>query len=61
LEHEWYQGAHARALAERHPDWYDDVRTFADANGKDRALHVRRRAVLVSSAPMGRPSQNLDR
>jgi release factor glutamine methyltransferase len=43
LEHEWYHGAPARALAERHPDRYDDVRTLVDANGKDRALHARRR------------------
>ncbi len=61
LEHEWYHGAHARALAERHADWYDDVRTFADAHDKDRALHVRRRAVPVSPARMGRASQHLDR
>jgi release factor glutamine methyltransferase len=44
LEHEWYHGAHARALAERHPGFYDDVRTFTDANGKARAVHGRRRA-----------------
>lgn len=43
LEHEWYHGAAARALAERHPDRYDDVRTLPDANGKDRALHARRK------------------
>lgn len=43
LEHEWYHGAPARALAERSPEHYDDVRTLPDANGKDRALHVRRR------------------
>ena len=43
LEHEWYHGAAARALAERYPDRYDDVRTLVDANGKDRALHVRRK------------------
>jgi release factor glutamine methyltransferase len=61
LEHEWYHGAPARALAERHPDWYDDVRTFADANGKDRALHVRRRAVPVKPASMGWASKDLDR
>ena len=42
LEHEWYHGAPARALAERHPDRYDDVRTLVDANGRDRALHARR-------------------
>lgn len=44
LEHEWYHGAPARALAGRHPGRYDDVRTLPDANGKDRALHARRRA-----------------
>jgi release factor glutamine methyltransferase len=43
LEHEWYHGAPARALAERHPDRYDDVRTLVDANGRDRAVHARRR------------------
>ncbi len=41
LEHEWYHGASARALAERHPGRYEDVRTLADANQKDRALHAR--------------------
>ncbi len=43
LEHEWYHGAAARALAERHPDRYEDVRTLVDANGRDRAVHARRR------------------
>ena len=43
LEHEWYHGPPARALAERHPDCYDDVRTLVDANGRDRAVHARRR------------------
>jgi release factor glutamine methyltransferase len=43
LEHEWYHGGPARALAERYPDRYDDVRTLVDANGKDRTLHVRRK------------------
>jgi release factor glutamine methyltransferase len=43
LEHEWYHGAAARALAKRHPDRYDDVRTLIDANGRDRAVHARRR------------------
>ncbi len=43
LEHEWYHGAAARALAERHPDRYDHVRTLIDANGRDRAVHARRR------------------
>ena len=47
LEHEWYHGEAARALAERHPDRYDDVRTLVDANGKDRALHARRRTAPV--------------
>ena len=42
LEHEWYHGAPARALAGRHPDRYDDVRTLVDANGRDRAVHARR-------------------
>ena len=41
LEHEWYHGGPARALAERYPDRYKDVRTLVDANGKDRTLHVR--------------------
>jgi release factor glutamine methyltransferase len=41
LEHEWYHGAAARALTERHPGRYEDVRTLSDANGKDRALHAR--------------------
>jgi len=44
LEHEWYHGVAARALAERHPGRYDDVRTLPDANGKDRALHARKRS-----------------
>ena len=43
LEHEWYHGAAACALAERHPSRYEDVRTLPDANGKDRALHARRK------------------
>jgi release factor glutamine methyltransferase len=42
LEHEWYHGEAARALARHHPGRYDDVRTLQDANGKDRALHARR-------------------
>jgi release factor glutamine methyltransferase len=42
LEHEWYHGTAARALADRSPGRYDDVRTLPDANGKDRALHARR-------------------
>jgi release factor glutamine methyltransferase len=59
LEHEWYHGAHARALTERHPGWYDDVRTFTDAHDKDRALHVRRRAAPVLPAHMGPAWQDL--
>jgi len=43
LEHEWYHGPPARALVERHPDRYEDVRTLVDANGRDRAVHARRR------------------
>lgn len=43
LEHEYYHGEAARALAAEHPE-YEDIRTFQDANGKDRALFVRRRA-----------------
>lgn len=43
LEHEHYHGPAARALAAEHPE-YKDIRTFQDANGKDRALFVRRRA-----------------
>ena len=50
LEHEWYHGARARALAERRPGRYEDVRTLPDANGKDRALHARRG---LESAVMG--------
>jgi release factor glutamine methyltransferase len=50
LEHEWYHGAAARALAERRPGHYEDVRTLPDANGKDRALHARRG---VESAVVG--------
>ena len=43
LEHEWFHGPAARALAWRNPESYDDVRTLVDANGRDRALHARRR------------------
>ena len=39
LEHEHYHGAAARALAEQVPG-LGDVRTFQDANGRDRALHA---------------------
>ena len=42
LEHEHYHGPAARALAAQHSE-YADIRTFQDANGKDRALFVRRR------------------
>jgi len=41
LEHEHYQGQAARALAQSLPI-YEDVRTFADVNRRDRALHARR-------------------
>jgi release factor glutamine methyltransferase len=43
LEHEWYHGPAARALAGRDADLLKDVRTLRDANGKDRALYARRR------------------
>ncbi len=46
LEHEWYHGAQARALAEGQTGRYDDVRTLPDASGKDRALHVRLAAAI---------------
>lgn len=42
IEHEHYHGPTARTLAARHPE-YEDIRTFQDAYGKDRALFVRRR------------------
>lgn len=42
LEHEHYHGQAARALAQDLPA-YEAVRTFADANRRDRALHARRR------------------
>ena len=42
LEHEHYHGPAALALAARHPE-YGDARILQDANGKDRALFVRRR------------------
>ena len=41
LEHEHDQGEAARALAEQIPG-YQDVRTFRDANDRDRALFARR-------------------
>jgi release factor glutamine methyltransferase len=43
LEHEWYHGPAARALAERDADRFEDVRTLRDANDKDRALYARRK------------------
>ncbi len=43
LEHEHYHGPAALALAARHPE-YEDARILQDANGRDRALFVRRRA-----------------
>jgi len=42
LEHEYYHDQAARALAEGLPV-YEDVRTFPDANQRDRAVHVRRK------------------
>jgi release factor glutamine methyltransferase len=42
LEHEWYHGPSARALAERDADRLTEVRTLRDANGKDRALYASR-------------------
>jgi len=42
LEHEWYHGPAARALASPYADRLSDVRTLRDANGKDRALYARR-------------------
>lgn len=42
LEHEHYHGSAARALAEGLPA-YEDVRTFPDANKRDRALYARRK------------------
>ena len=43
LEHEWYHGPAARALAERASDRLTDVRTLRDANDRDRALYARRK------------------
>jgi release factor glutamine methyltransferase len=43
LEHEWYHGSTARALAECDADRLTDVRTLRDANGKDRALYASRK------------------
>ena len=40
LEHEWYHGEGALALAERQRGRYEDVRTLKDANRKDRALNA---------------------
>jgi release factor glutamine methyltransferase len=48
LEHEWYHGPAARALAERLLNRFMDVRTLRDANGKDRALYARRRGPAIS-------------
>lgn len=42
LEHKHYHGSAARALAEGLPA-YEDVRTFPDANKRDRALYARRK------------------
>ena len=41
LEHEHYHGEAARTLAKQFPA-YEDVQTFRDANGRDRALYARR-------------------
>lgn len=43
LEHEFDQGEQARLLGLSCED-YEDVRIFQDANHRDRALHVRRKA-----------------
>ena len=43
LEHEHYHGPAALALAARHAE-YEGARILQDANGRDRALFVRRRA-----------------
>ena len=43
LEHEYYQGAAARELASQYP-CYEDVRTFQDSRGRDRAVYCRRKA-----------------
>jgi release factor glutamine methyltransferase len=48
LEHEWYHGPAARALAERDADRLTDVRTLRDAKGKDRALYARREGPVRS-------------
>ncbi len=48
LEHEWYHGPAARALAERAPNRFTDVRTLRDANDKDRALYARRKGPVRS-------------
>lgn len=42
LEHEYYHGQAARALADG-LSVYEDVRTIQDANQRDRALHARRK------------------
>lgn len=53
LEHEYYQGAAARELARRH-SCYEDVRTFQDARGRDRAVFCRKKdsGELKESRPM---------
>jgi release factor glutamine methyltransferase len=43
LEHEWYHGPAACALAGRDADLLTEVRTLRDAKGKDRALYARRK------------------
>lgn len=43
LEHEYYQGVSARALALQYP-CYEDARTLQDAQGRDRALFCRKKA-----------------
>lgn len=53
LEHEWYQGAAARALAEGHPSRYGEVRTLLDANGNDRALHASRQEAYAATFTKG--------
>jgi len=48
LEHEWYHGPAALALAERANDRLTDVSTLRDANDKDRALYARRKGTSGS-------------
>ena len=47
LEHEWYHGPAALALAQRAQDRFAEVRTLRDANDKDRALYARRKGQAV--------------